>query len=328
MAIPMKVLMVTNMYPSPQKPHSGSFIKSQIDSIRREGIDVDLLYIDSKGKQYNYIKGWYTIFKKSWDRSIDLIHAHYGYCGMVSKLQFRLPVIVSYCGGDILGSPNYKGDKTLFDKIMLPLGWILSMVVPAAIVKSQEMKDRLPRAQNIFVIPNGVDFDFFITMKKSKARKEVGLDPNKKYVLFPANPNWIRKCYPVAKEAVDILKRKDKNIELVVLHSKPQETVPAYMNACDALVLTSYWEGSPNVIKEAMACNLPVVSVDVGDVAQILEECQGCYIVKRNAKDVASKLEVILDRDQRTNGRECIQDLEIQRIARRIIRLYRNVVRK
>jgi teichuronic acid biosynthesis glycosyltransferase TuaC len=324
----MKVLMVTNMYPSAQKPHSGSFIKSQIDSIRREGIDVDVLYLDTKSKQYNYIKGWYTIFKKSWDQSFDLIHAHYGYCGMVSKLQFRLPVIVSYCGGDVLGSPNIKGEKTLFDKIMLPLGWILSMVVSAAIVKSQEMKDRLPRTQNIFVIPNGVDFDFFTLMKKSVARKKVGLAKNKKYILFPANPSWIRKCYPVAKEAVDILKQKGNNVELVVLHSKPQKTVPAYMNACDALVLTSYWEGSPNVIKEAMACNLPVVSVDVGDVAQILDGCQGCYIVKRDATDVAAKLEIVLGENRRTNGRECIQDLEIQTIARKIRRLYHKVVRK
>ena len=118
------------------------------------------------------------------------------------------------------------------------------------------------------------------------------------------------------------------NVELVVLHSGPQETVPAYMNACDVLVLTSYWEGSPNVIKEAMACNLPVVSVDVGDVAHILDGCQGCYIAKRNARDVASKLECVLEQNRRTNGRECIRDLEIQTIARKIIRLYRKVTRK
>ena len=323
----MKVLMVTNMYPTAEHPFSGSFIKSQIDSIRDEGIDVEVYHIESKKNRLNYIKAWYHIFKKSKDIGIDLIHAHYGYSGMVSWLQFRLPVIVSYCGGDVLGSPNEKGKKTLFDQIMLPLGWILSMIVSAAIVKSEEMKNRLPKNSRVFVLPNGVNFAHFKPMSQSEAKKRVGFKKNIKYVLFPANPNWIRKCYAVARDAVELLKHRGRNVELVILHSLSQDIVPVYMNACDAMVLTSLWEGSPNVLKEAMACNLPVISVDVGDARKVIYACDGCYIARRNAEDVADKLDEVLKRGERTNGRECIRHLEVQNIARRIIHLYRNVTR-
>ena len=323
----MKVLMVTNMYPTAERPFSGSFIKSQIDSIRDEGVDVEIIHIESKKNRLNYIKVWLKIFKKSWDSSFDLIHAHYGYSGMVSRLQFCLPVLVSYCGGDVLGNPNPQGKMRFMSKVFLPLGWILSMVVSAAIVKSEEMKNRLPKNPSIFVVPNGVNFTHFKPMQQSEAKKQVGFKKNKKYVLFPANPNWIRKCYPVARDAVELLRRREMDVELVVLHSLSQDMVPVYMNACDALVLTSLWEGSPNVLKEAMACNLPVVSVDVGDARKVINGCDGCYIARRNAEDVAKKLDKVLKRSERTNGRECIRHLEVQNVARRIIRLYRNIMR-
>ena len=323
----MKVLMVTNMYPTAEHPFSGSFIKSQIDSIRNEGIDVEMIHIDAKKNRFNYMKGWYRIFKKSWDSGIDLIHAHYGFSGMVSRLQFRLPVLVSYCGGDVLGNPTPTGKIRLFDKLILPFGRLLSLVIPAAIVKSDEMKNKLPKKSNVTVIPNGVNFDQFKPMQQFEARKLVGFKDNMKYILFPANPTWIRKCFPVARDAVELLKKQENNVELVVIHSQSQDIIPAYMNACDAMVLTSYWEGSPNVIKEAMACNLPIVTVDVGDVKKIISGCDGCYVAQRNAEDVAAKLEKTLKRRKRTNGRECIDHLEVQRVAKSIIQLYKNIIR-
>ena len=320
--------MVTNMYPTPDRPYSGSFIKSQIDSIQKEGVEIEIVCIDAKTNRFDYIRGWYQIFKKSWDSGFDMIHAHYGYSGMVSRLQFKLPVMVSYCGGDVLGNPNEKGEKKFFDKIMLPLGWILSMVVQAAIVKSKEMKKRLPKGQNIFVIPNGVNMKLFKPIPKMSARNQIGLKPNTKYVLFAANPAWIRKNYPLAEKAVKMLQQMVKDVELLVLHSKSQKMVPTYINACDVMLLTSFWEGSPNVIKEAMACNLPIVSVDVGDVKEIIDGCESCYIADRNAGDLADKLQKVLIDTKRMNGREYIKTLEIQRVAKRIISLYRRTIKK
>ncbi len=318
--------MVTNMYPTPERPHAGSFVKSQIDSINREGVETEVINVNENRWPFKYLIAWFRVFRKSLDRSFDLIHAHYGYSGIISMLQFRLPIVVSFCGGDVLGNPNTRGRIGFIYLLVLPLSWILSMIVPVVIVKSEEMKYRLPKKKNLFVIPNGVDFDLFKPMSRIEARKRLGMDRNVKYVLFPANPSWIRKNYQMAAEAISILRNRGWNVELVVIHSMPQDVVPLYMNGCDAMVLTSFWEGSPNVVKEAMACNLPIVSVDVGDVAAVLDGCDGCYIAKRNVRDVADKLEIVLKSSRRTNGRECIEHLEIQRIARKIIGLYKLTV--
>ena len=321
----MKVLVVTNMYPLPDQIHAGAFVKSQMDSIAEFGIEMEIININEKRRFKKYPYAWWRVFKKSFDRSFNLIHAHYGYSGMISSLQWNLPVLVSFCGGDVLGNPDNKGRVNFTSKLFLPLGRILSMIVPAVIVKSKQMKEKLPKKENIFVIPNGVNFDRFKPEPKEAAREKCGLDFCKKYVLFPSNPSWIRKGYPIAKEAVDILKRKGMDAELVVLHGKPHDTVPDFMNACDVLVLTSLWEGSPNVVKEAMACNMPVVTVDAGDAGEVVRGCEGCFIADRTAEDISKKLETVLNRGMRTRGRDHIKHLEESKIALRIIKIYKKL---
>ncbi len=323
----MKILMVTNIYPKPDFPSQGSFVKNQVESIEKEGIDVHLLSIHAKKSRLNYLKAVFRIWEETVRSDYDLIHAHYGYSGMVSRMQFRLPVLVSYCGGDILGSPNSEGELTFEAKVDIFLGKLLSLIVPAVIVKSEGMRRKLPKENNVFVVPNGVDFELFKSVPKREARKKLKLNQKRKYVLFPANPEWPRKCFPVAQKAIRILKQKGMDVELILLHSQSQEIVPWYMNACNVMVLTSYWEGSPNVIKESMACNLPIVSVDVGDVRNVIGRCEGCYIAKRDPIDVASKLERILESNKRTTGREKRRDLEKQHVAKKIVNLYKKVSR-
>jgi teichuronic acid biosynthesis glycosyltransferase TuaC len=100
------------------------------------------------------------------------------------------------------------------------------------------------------------------------------------------------------------------------------------MNACHAMVLTSLWEGSPNVVKESMACNLPIVSVHAGDVSEVIDGCEGCFIVPRKAEAIADKLKQILVSPVRTQGRERIRYLEMQKVARQIIDVYNAVLRQ
>jgi glycosyltransferase involved in cell wall biosynthesis len=324
---PIRVLMVTNIYPKDSNPGQGSFVKSQIDSLIREGVDVEVLSIDAKASRLNYLRAVKKIWLASFSGRFDLIHAHYGFSGIISRLQFKLPVLMSFCGDDVLGTPNEKGRRSLSSMTYVLLNQIFSFLYQCIIVKSDEMKNKLLYSKNIHVIPNGVDFNLFHPMNNKDAKRILALDYHKKYIFFPSDPSNPRKCYPIIEKAVSNLKKKDKNLELLILHSKPHQLVPLFMNACEALVLASYWEGSPNVIKEAMSCNLPIVSVDVGDVKKIIQNCLGCHVVGRNSKEIEGALEQVLQDKKRTNGRGLVNHLEIQTTARKIIRIYLSLIR-
>jgi len=127
--------------------------------------------------------------------------------------------------------------------------------------------------------------------------------------------------------SVKILKEKNPDVELILVSKKPLNVVPKYMNACDVLVLVSDGEGSPQVIKEAMACNLPIVSTPVGDVPEVIGDTEGCYLCSQEPQDVAEKLEEALHWGKRTNGREKIAHLEISTISQRIIAIYEEVLK-
>jgi teichuronic acid biosynthesis glycosyltransferase TuaC len=325
----MKVLMVTNIYPTPAYPGRGSFVKAQIDSIRREGVDVEVEYVNAIDSRLAFPRSAARITCRAFLNRFDLIHAHYGTTGIISRLQYRKPVIVSYLGSDILGNPRDHGEgKTVFSGIVALLSRLSAISVNAVIVKSAELRRKIPRRHNVFVIPNGVDFNLFHPIEPKSARKQLGLDPKKRYVLFPSNATWPRKCFPLAEAAVHLLQRQGMPVELVPVFSQAQDLIPLYMNACHAMVLTSLWEGSPNVIKESMACNLPIVSVHVGDVPEVIGGCEGCFIVSRNAAAIAEKLKQILNRPHRTRGREQIRHLEMQTVARQIIAIYTAVLRR
>jgi teichuronic acid biosynthesis glycosyltransferase TuaC len=318
--------MVTNIYPTEKRPHRGSFVKSQIDSLKREGIDIELIVINAWNSHWEYAKAAWKVFRSSFKSEFDLIHAHYGFSGFVSRLQWRLPVLLSFCGDDVLGTPNPQGKKYPISMAWVAINQLLSFVVSSVIVKSDEMKKKLFRKQNVYVIPNGVDFSQFRPMEKVRAKQSLGLKKSVRYILFPSNPSVPRKCLWIAEEAVQILKSRGFPVELLIVYGQPPEKIPLYMNAADMMVLASYWEGSPNVIKEAMACNCPIVSVDVGDVKNLIKECQGCVMAPRRATLMADEMENLFIDEKRSNGREYIVHLEIRRVALRIIALYRQIV--
>jgi glycosyltransferase involved in cell wall biosynthesis len=190
----------------------------------------------------------------------------------------------------------------------------------AVIVKSPAMKAKV-RSDRTEVIPNGVDMDVFRPQDRKEALRKTGFMA-KKNVIFVGNPRRCEKNFALAREAVDLL--QDKSVELHALHGHPHDLLPAYMNAADVLLLTSLYEGSPNVIKEAMACNCPIVATAVGDIPWVTGETEGCFLVDPTPKDVALKVRRALDFNRRTDGRQRLRDLGLDRetIARKIIHVY------
>jgi len=325
----MRVLMVTNMYPCPERPHYGSFIKSQIDSIREEEVDVDVLFIRGYKNKLFYFTSIVSLWWRCITQRYDIVHAHYGLSGIVARMQLRYPVIVSYCGDDLYGHAGKEGKPTKSSLVSAWLNKQLSRFVPAVIVKSNVMVDLLPIKENINVVPNGVDFHTFKPMEKSHCREHLGLDNNVIYVLFPYDSKRLRKNYKGVKEAVDILKAKiQQRVEILTVSGKLNSEIPLYMNAADVMVLASFWEGSPNAVKEALACNTKVVSVDVGDVKELIENVSNCAICDGTVNDMADKLESVLSEDENVSSRETIRHLELNSIAKKVIGIYQRVSEK
>ena len=323
----MKVLVATSIYPTRENPSRGTFVRTQVEYLKRAGVEVELLLLRGPSRKLMYPKAVLELRRRLAAGSIDLVHAHYSYVGIVARTQWRVPVVVSYCGDDLLGTMNVRGKQTLFSRFAVFAGRVLSHQVDGVIVKSRGMADRLKRKKDVYVIPHEVDFELFRPMDREQARIALGLDLHKKYLLFAASPDIPVKRFPLARHVVDRLRQQNSQVELLVVHKEPQDRLPFFMNACDALLFTSYQEGSPNVVKQAMACNLPMVSTDVGDVREIIGQTDGCYISEPDVQDFTVRLADILRHNQRTQGRKQVQHLSGPAVAQRIIQVYEHVLR-
>lgn len=321
----LRVLVVTNLWPSEADPGYGSFVKAQMESLRPLGVDYDVVFIDGRRSRWNYLRAIGELRRRLKQNRYDLIHAHFGLSGWVARCQWRVPVVVSFMGDDVLGRPRRSGRITLYGRFLQASSWILARLVAAVIVKSREMKARLG-LDSAHVIPNGVDLNLFQPMDSAEARHALGLEAGKKFVLFPYDPAEVRKRYDLIEAAVSRARREIPELEILHVRGVPRERMPLYMNAADVLVLASLFEGSPNAVKEAMAVNLPVVTVDVGDTADLIGSTEGCYLVPRDAEAIAARIVEVCRRGTRTKGREWIARLSMESVAKQIVDLYQTVV--
>ncbi len=324
----LRVLMVTAAYPTPGNPHSGTFIKSQIESLGHANVKTTVLHLQGRSP-WKYVAGLWQVFRLARPARFDLVHGHYGYCGIVARAQWRLPVVVSFCGDDLLGTPDRRGRRTLRSRLTVMSSVVLAQTVDGVIVKSREMGRVLrprPRAP-VAVIPNGVDLDLFQPCPRNVARERLGLDPGKRYVVFPADPAIPRKAFSVAQDAVAQLRAEGLAIEIIPVFNRPQTELVDFFNAADVVALPSLWEGSPNVVKEAMACSAPLVVADVGDTRELLGSVPGCALVPRTPEAFARAIRAALDiPGGRTRGREAVRHLSVASVAQRVRRVYEVLV--
>ncbi|HVN87107.1 MAG TPA: glycosyltransferase [Candidatus Binatia bacterium] len=326
----MRVLVIGGSR-TPDESGFDPWLQLQIDSLRRAGVYVDS-FVVQRGERGKYARAVPRLRAVLARQAYDVVHAHYGYAGIVAALQRRVPSVVTFHGDDLLGTPDASGRATSWSRLWVQIHRRMAAHVDAVIAVSEEMARVLDR-RDVHVIPCGVDTELFVPRARDDARRRLGWDTTRRYVLFAANPAFPRKCFPVARAAVDLLNRSRPDpIELVCTHSQPRavvpyEEVPWYMAAADALAVTAYWEGGPVVVKEAMACNLPIVSADVGDVRRVIGDTGDCHIVARDPGAVATALAAVLDPPRRTNGRARAELVALPRIAERLIAVYEAVLR-
>ena len=300
-------------------------IKSQGDSLIRAGVAVEYFRILGKGLP-GYVAAVFRLrhwLKKNW---VDLLHAHYGLCGWVGywAKPKRMPLVLSYMGSDIL--LDRKG-KPAPRALGARLNRALQNRVNHVIVKSDNLKAVLHRKTGISIVPNGVDINHFKPLAKEDCRTRLGLAFDKRIVLFLGNPDDHNKNIHLAKNAIDLI-ASSATILLSPFPVDPGQ-VPLYLNAADGFILSSISEGSPNVIKEAMACNCPIVATDVGDVRWLMGDTPGCFISLFSAADMAAKIKMALDFNKRTTGRERIikLGLDSDRVAKQILGIYESVLK-
>jgi teichuronic acid biosynthesis glycosyltransferase TuaC len=323
-ARPLRVLAITAAYPAPGSYHAGAFLKSEVEGLREQGIDVTVLHLRGRLK---YVRGAWRIFWASLAGRYDIVHGHYSFCGVVARAQPRLPTVITFWGSDILKNPALPDTRA--GRLSRAISPHLARLADACIVPSAEMAKALPGAK-VIVVPQGVDFAKFRPIDQAEARQTLGLSPDlsHRYVLFCANPALPVKGYPIAERAVQLLQERGEPVELVVATGLPHEQVVLYMNACDVLALPSYWEGGPYVVKEAMACNLPIVATNVGDVASVIARTSGCFIAERNPEDFARFIWRSLHQVRRTAGRQDIAHLSRTNATARIIGIYEDVLHR
>jgi teichuronic acid biosynthesis glycosyltransferase TuaC len=288
------------------------FIHEQQIALNKLGVETDIFLIQGKGLK-GYIKNHRKFINKIKSKQYDLIHAHYGLTGLITILQRRVPVVITYMGSDI-------NDRTgrWISKIAMFFANHNNFV-------SSRLKNLSGAKKKFSVIPYGVNMDVFSPIEKKEARKKMELDPNRKIALFASKRTWGEKNFQLAEKAINQCEEEIQILDLV--NGYTRDKVNLLFNACDFLIMTSVKEGSPQVIKEAMACNIPIVSTDVGDVKEIIENTEGCFITSFYAEDVANRIKEVLKFGKRTNGRESIKLLESSVLAKRLINVFNRILK-
>lgn len=293
----MKVLFVV----TGNKGRLSFVFANQLASLKDELAEYKLYLVQGKGV-WGYLKNLFPLVREIRRFRPDLIHAHYSLCGYLAALTGFRRVVVS-----LMGSDCRSHSSVLLVRFFHSLFWSYS------IVKSKEMQHILKLKQRVDLIPNGVDLEKFEFISKAEACRQVGFDAACKNVTFIANPTRPEKNYPLAENAVSLL--KISNVKLNIVFEIPHEQIRHYLYASDALLLTSLHEGSPNVIKEAMACELPIVSTDVGDVKSNISGLSGCYVTGFNASEIADALSQALMHEGPTGGRERLLQLGLDALT-------------
>jgi len=311
----MRILFVTNMYPTVQNPGFGAFVRQQAEELHRLGHVVDVINFGGLKSRLKYVGGAVKVFQRTRSASYDIVHAHYGLSGFPAWFRVGAPLVLTLHGSDVLGRPLERR-----------LSRVISHFADAVIVVSEEMRRHIPGT----VIPCGVDLDFFRPFDRAEARRRLGLPLDTHLVLFPFDPARRLKRYDLARAAVNRLRHEGLSVELVSVFKADNSEMPFYYSAADAMILCSDHEGSPTSVKEALACNLPVVATDVGDLRHVLGAVAGNRITTQDIRDIARSLrEVITEvRRERFAGRASMARYHQTRVMRNVLDVYDTVLER
>jgi glycosyltransferase involved in cell wall biosynthesis len=311
----MRVLVVTNFEPDDGAPQRGRWVRDQIDEVRRRGIDVDVFsFPPGRGEYIPATRRLRSLLRRE---RFDLVHAHYGLPGWCAKLAGAAPLIVTFHGTDVRHG--------VVGPLSRRLAWRVDLVaaVSRALFAAEDGRPGLPAVPGSAVLPCGPDLGRFGPIPRSQARRSLDLDPDGRYLFFPANPDRPEKRHDLAAALATRC-----GVELLSGGSIEPERMPLWMNAANAVLVTSDYEGFGMVTVEALACEVPVLSTPVGIAPYALAGVAGCLCAPFDLAGWAAAAEPHLQAaDPRVPGAARAASLSAGRMAERAIEAYRDVTR-
>ncbi len=329
----MKVLAVTNVYPTAGFPALGAFVDQQITSLRAIGLSVDVLLFDRAAKGYGvYFRGQATVLDSLRRGRYDLVHSMHG--GVLADLVTtsvgrQCPTVVTLHESDLLGETGPGLLRRSVTRLVVAATKRAARRAHGVVTVSSRLEQALPPSidrAKVRVIPGGVDFERFAPQDPAICRRTLGWADDTFHVLFSNNGHPNNRP-ALASRAVVALRRLGVSAELHELRDVPYDLIPAWINASDALLLTPLHEGSPTIVKECLTCNVPVVSVDVGDVRERIAGIEGGGLIASDKPDaLAEALFTIQRARRRIDSRTHLQHLSLTRIAGEVHRFYQELV--
>ncbi len=310
----LQVLVVTNMYPHAGAEDFGTFVYDEVRALRDLGVRVDVFFVNGRADRSNYVRAIPPFRRHVRARPYHLVHAHYALSGVVARAQWTRPLVITFHGSEVAIS------------FTAPLSKVLARLADGVIVTSRWVEAHLGYPADA-IIPPGVDLSLFRPVEREEARRALGWPLEGQVVLFVGQLRPDKRVW-VIEEAVARLQAQGWPVRFVAATGLPHNQIPVYMNAADVLVLVSEAEGSPMVIKEAMACNLPIVTKDVGDAREVIGDTEGCFFTDGSVEDTARAIARALEFGRRTRGRERVRHLSLEAEAQRVVRVYEEVLRR
>lgn len=308
----MKVLVVA----SENKGHVAPFVAEQIEALGKLDCELSLFGLQGKGLK-GYLKNLPALKKTIKEFNPDVIHAHYGLSGLLVNFQRQVPVVTTYHGSDI-NEPK-----------VLPFSKMAMLLSAWNVFVSRKTMEIARSKRKFTLLPCGIDLCDTQLTEKTQARQKMGLEMGKRYVLFAGAFDNEVKNAPLAKETISLLQYDA--VELLELKGYSREEVTLLMCAADVFLMTSISEGSPQVIKEAMACGCPIVSVDVGDVSERIEGVKGCFVSSsRNPQELAGLIREAMGFEGKTLGRNKIvaDGLDNKAVTQQLMEIYDKVLKR
>jgi teichuronic acid biosynthesis glycosyltransferase TuaC len=320
----LRLIILTTEYPNERNPNRAPFLVQQVEKLRESGVDVDVFFFEANRNPLNYFKAWFQFRKILRTNRPEIVHAHFGQSALVA-LPCPVPLVVTFHGSDLMGIPGKNGEYTFTGRILTFLSRWVSRRADKVICVSRILGEKLPDGVPYEIIPCGINLDDFKMIEKEEARRNLGIPFNAKVIFFPGNPERPVKNYALAKEVIHRL--NDENVKLIPAKNIAFSQMSMYYNASDVVLFTSKHEGSPTVIKEAMACNVPIISTNVGDVGELLEKARGNFLVSFDPDIIVKILKNILKKPYRTEGRKSLDLITDVNINKRLIQVYKNILK-